>query len=104
MKTSLRGQAEFPILEFLRTRTDAVHNDDVELYVAKTFKLNRSSPAVKDNIRQEVSFSLSRLAQLHLVKHDGGFVRLTDEGRTLSKERLAVLDADLVRKQREARK
>jgi hypothetical protein len=101
---NLRAKSEFPIIEFLRTRPDATHSDDVERHVSQAFNLNRLNPAVKETIRVEVSFALSRLNQLHLVRLDSRFVRLTDEGYLVTKDRLDAMDVELVRKQREARK
>jgi hypothetical protein len=101
----LRDEAEWHIIELLRERNDAVHNDDIERHVAKVFNLNRLNPAEKERIKTEVSFSLSRLFAHRLITRSGdGFARITADGRTVTRERLEALDRETERREAEARK
>jgi hypothetical protein len=100
-----RWEAEFPILQFLKERNDAVHQDDIDIAISKVFSLNRLNPVVKANIKQEVNFALSRLQALYLVKRSGdGFARITKDGAGITKSALDALDKEYNRKEREARK
>jgi hypothetical protein len=100
-----RWTAEYPILQFLGERNDAVHQDEIDIAIARVFGLNRLAPLVKANIQQEVNFALSRLSALYLVKRSGdSFTRITEEGKTVTEERLAALDKEFNKKERELRK
>jgi hypothetical protein len=61
---------------------------------------------MKARIAQEDDFALSRLSQIHLIKDriGDGYARITDEGRTVTEERLAVLSEEYSKKEQELRK
>ena len=83
-----RRTCEFPILQILRERGVA-HQDEIDAEVARMFGQNGVAPLVKAKVHQEVNFALSRLFALHLLSRYGdGLASITDEGRTITPDRL----------------
>jgi hypothetical protein len=99
-----RWTIEYPVLRFLREQEGAVYQEAIDVAIAKAFGLNRLDPLVKARVKQEISFCLSRLQQLHLVTRYGdGRSSVTADGRTITPEKLAEIDAAYSSKERKAR-
>jgi len=99
----LRDKAEFPILEFLRAQSSqAVPVKNIERHIAEEFGYEWFNLENQRMIKWEVSFSLSRLAALHMIQArlEDGYIRITDKGRLVSLDRLTRLNQDFEKSNR----